>query len=758
MAQTSMAIGDDSGEEDEESVHSAISNASDFEDDEEVEYLAMELVNHLPPEQASKLLKNMRTKEKAVQDLLHRNRSLLDSCQQLDQENQALTDRLKVSQSTVAAPAAPAAVPAAPLAAPAAPPAAAGNVDTSYFAKMERGKEEKILILQRERDQIVIQFKRLEDGARQTEAALVEARKEVKKLQQQVRVGGGGGGGGALGGRRSDPDALQDEEERLFRELQGKDSDEYARMKLQQRQEEHKKRIQAALKALLTEDLDRIQRWGSDIAALMLAVDGLEGRGKAVAKASAKKGKAAAPADAARAVGERLSDLQAELVDDFDALKVQLEESEKAQLSLEQTFRGIQDGAEATAVAMAVDVSLLAAEKEVDWLGQYVARMEGLALGTTSELLERSEAAVAAVLRDAPPGLIPPNAEVCLQGTKRQIAGLRERLEEQARSLAEVQEGSESRLRALKAAHRAHREEVRRRMAEELQRSARALEAPVEQVRSALRHSSEAFGRSRARVLAALEEMSALARRAATSSDAHAGGGAGDGHGGGEVLAGGIREVRSMCKTLISGLDDSAKALESRMDKVFAALVGEDPDASGTSFRGRPGGGAAAAAGRGGPVTVAATADGGAEAKKKKGKKRGGKTEVETPHSPRTESAAPAAAPAALAPYPAAGPAADGEALPPAAAPAPGGEAEKPKRVAAGPSPTARGVLKGAELLQELQALKGESDALEARMAERRKAKESPGGLPELARLAEILDEDDATKPAPKARRKKMFV
>eukprot|EP00435_Cladocopium_sp_Y103_P017529 s972_g4.t1 len=45
--------------------HSAISNPSDFAEDEEVDYLALELLHHLPAEKADKLMKSLRAKEKA---------------------------------------------------------------------------------------------------------------------------------------------------------------------------------------------------------------------------------------------------------------------------------------------------------------------------------------------------------------------------------------------------------------------------------------------------------------------------------------------------------------------------------------------------------------------------------------------------------------------------------------------------------------------------------------------------------------------
>ncbi|CAL1145233.1 unnamed protein product [Cladocopium goreaui] len=63
MAEIAMDSDDDNLSE-----HSAISNPSDFAEDEEVDYLALELLHHLPAEKADKLMKSLRAKEKAVQE------------------------------------------------------------------------------------------------------------------------------------------------------------------------------------------------------------------------------------------------------------------------------------------------------------------------------------------------------------------------------------------------------------------------------------------------------------------------------------------------------------------------------------------------------------------------------------------------------------------------------------------------------------------------------------------------------------------
>merc|ERR1719498_1456782 len=54
-----------------------IKEKEDLGDDDGGEYETMEVVNHLPGEQATKLLDLMRRKERVIQDLHQRNHSLL---------------------------------------------------------------------------------------------------------------------------------------------------------------------------------------------------------------------------------------------------------------------------------------------------------------------------------------------------------------------------------------------------------------------------------------------------------------------------------------------------------------------------------------------------------------------------------------------------------------------------------------------------------------------------------------------------------
>mmetsp|Transcript_145536 Transcript_145536/g.362888 ORF Transcript_145536/g.362888 Transcript_145536/m.362888 type:complete len:764 (-) Transcript_145536:169-2460(-) len=754
---TPMAMDGSDPDDDDASVHSAISNPSEFEDDEEVEYLAMDLVNHLPPEKASKLLKNMRTKEKAVQDLLHRNRSLLENCQHLDDENQALTDRLQEAEAQAAA---------APPPQPAAPPA---SVDTSFFQKMERGKEEKILRLQKERDQLMMQVRRLDEGGQRLEESLVQARKEIKKLQSQqgrqpvqqvqapqARV------------ERADSavakGSLMDEEERIYQELQGKTKGDSAFVQQQRCQEENKKRIHAALQALLKEDVARMERWGSDIAALLLAVDGLEAevRPGGKDKTATKKGKAVQTSSAAPS--ERLQELSALVLDDFDALRNQLENTEKLQLSLEQTARGVHDGADAAVVAMDLDASLAGAEREASlWQAacsqEHAQRAEGLSLGPITENLGRTEATLETLLTDAPPGLIPPHAQASLSEARGQIAELRRYLNEHTQRLAELQDGSTSRAQSLQAALQAHKQQLSRKAAEELQRSAAAFEQPLQRMRGGLRQQSEAVTRSRGRVSSALEELAAVARRSAadgTSSGAEPSQASGAGN---EALLGGIREVRSMGRSLISGLEEGGKALEGKFLKVYASIVGEEAP---------PSSGGGAKSSRAGPTAAAAAgSESAAEAKKKKGKKKG-KGEPDGTQATQQQPQAGGNASPADQEAKAGGGAGrrrpeDAEDLQLRKEFASFADQDVAKSKSTDKS-SGRSVLKGAELLQELQSLRSDEDKLKARIAERRKAlkeKQDDGGDQEPDADGagdEQAEEPVPARPAPKARRKKMFV
>merc|ERR1719443_1640830 len=129
-----FGLGDDDEVGSEGSVHTAASNESDLEgDDDDADYLALELVSHLPPDKASRLMKGFRAKERMLEDLVSRNRGLLSTCNRLDEENATLSERLREAESADAE-----AAQAAAAAAPASPAPAPAGVDNSMFLKMER--------------------------------------------------------------------------------------------------------------------------------------------------------------------------------------------------------------------------------------------------------------------------------------------------------------------------------------------------------------------------------------------------------------------------------------------------------------------------------------------------------------------------------------------------------------------------------------------------------------------------------------------
>eukprot|EP00927_Polykrikos_kofoidii_P009438 TRINITY_DN13934_c0_g1_i1.p1 TRINITY_DN13934_c0_g1~~TRINITY_DN13934_c0_g1_i1.p1 ORF type:complete len:384 (+),score=84.75 TRINITY_DN13934_c0_g1_i1:77-1153(+) len=94
---------DDSGDE----VMSVRSKLSD--DEEDADYLALDLFHHLPPQMGAKLLKTLRAKEKANQELNRRNKVLAEMVKNLGHENHALSERLRdVEYASTIAPVAPA--------------------------------------------------------------------------------------------------------------------------------------------------------------------------------------------------------------------------------------------------------------------------------------------------------------------------------------------------------------------------------------------------------------------------------------------------------------------------------------------------------------------------------------------------------------------------------------------------------------------------------------------------------------------------
>eukprot|EP00404_Azadinium_spinosum_P034511 CAMPEP_0180667762 /NCGR_PEP_ID=MMETSP1037_2-20121125/62555_1 /TAXON_ID=632150 /ORGANISM="Azadinium spinosum, Strain 3D9" /LENGTH=163 /DNA_ID=CAMNT_0022696427 /DNA_START=51 /DNA_END=539 /DNA_ORIENTATION=+ len=163
----------------------------------------------------------MRAKEKAVQDLVHRNRTLLDTSQKLDGENQVLSERLKELEATERA-AVATSVPAPPPPSRTPPEAASvvpkATVDDSVFAKLERGKEERIIMLKKENERLAAQVRRLHEGGQRLEEALVQAQKELKKVQKDQGKSRSGGGVVESAPQAHLDQKVLEEEERIYRE------------------------------------------------------------------------------------------------------------------------------------------------------------------------------------------------------------------------------------------------------------------------------------------------------------------------------------------------------------------------------------------------------------------------------------------------------------------------------------------------------------------------------------------------------------
>ncbi|CAE7945878.1 unnamed protein product, partial [Symbiodinium sp. KB8] len=835
------------------SVHSAISNPSDFAEDEEVDYLALELLHHLPSEKADKLMKSLRAKEKAVQaapkkepepvkeepkpeekpaepkaeeqatvaeqvqaaaekvmaaaaemvgygdqtpvaaldlqtgaevtnirsgmsgkvleqkatealvkyddgkaewteiaalKLTDKPSEVVDDkaitafqtavCGTLrflrldvmplalDDENQALTERLKEAEDVAAKVPEPAPAPKAPQSAP---------VDNSFFLQMERGKEETILRLTSENHKLAEQVRRLSEGCKQMEEALVQARKDMKRVQQsQTKQTVQTSGSPQL-----------DEEERLYRELQGESMGDLILQKLQEKQAEHRLKIQQALQASLTEEIGRIESWGSDVKGVLLAVDGLETQLKHQLKEPKSKKAKAQPGDKdSKALNsEHVSVLSAQVLDEFDTIKRSLETVEKEQLSLEQTLRAADESAEPVAVAFELE-SFAIAESEAEWLREHnaawVERCQSLSLKPMLDVLMRTDSALAGLLCSAPPGLIPPTVEDGLKETRTHMNELSEQLQVQMSSIAQLQEESAALSRtvtSLQASQKAHKSELQQNVSDSLRRTLATFEEPLAGMRGGLRQQSQVLSRARTEVARVLDDLAAVTHRAAAavsqgssketptiSSELQ------------DFVLSEIRQVRSMGKKLVGNLEEGCKAVEMRMQKVMEAISG-DPKSQSQSRQ------------------VASSKQGErenqTEAKKKRKKKGGGHAAKgggeDKEHEDEIKSAE-------------AKPAVEAEASHTADLGAQQAEEKKAdaqlcEEFQEAESPTGKSkskrsgdrdkVLAGADLLQELQSLRSDTEALEARMAERMQVPPSSCGAHIRAALAE---KDKRTGPS----------
>lgn len=480
----------DSEDEDDISAHSAISNASDLDDDEGVDYLSLEIVHHLPADIFAKFMKTLRAKEKSMQDLLERNRVVLETCTPINEEP-AISEVPPTPQPTGKEP-------------------TEHPVDSSIFAQLERGKEEQILRLRDDNKGLLMHTQRLDEQNKQLREALVQAKREFRRMQHRGLCS-------EVKQQHVTGNSAVDEEERLYREMQRECSYDRVLSKLQQEQAANRTKIQHAFRRLLDEDVRGIQQWESDAHALLIAVDGAERRLKQAPKAPKKT-------KTAKIVGETVStdlldETSMQLLDDFDAMKFQLETIDRMQLTLEQTVHGVHDGAKVVAVELDRSASTL--DQEVEAIREqnttWVGRLQALSLEDCIKVLGELEEASANIIKNAPPGLVAPHLEDHVRRSGEQVTAVSAQLSDLSRTLCDLREDGIVFGRRVKAFHQAHRRQSacrQREVSEELQRSTKALEEPLEHLRSCLRQQADVIGRARTRVRGSLEDLSAAVRRA----------------------------------------------------------------------------------------------------------------------------------------------------------------------------------------------------------------------------------------------------
>lgn len=722
----------DSDDNSEDDAQSAVSQLSDLEqeEDDEVDYLVLELLHHLPADKSARLLKNLRSKEKAVQDLLHRNRELLSSCRKLDEENQALSDRVK--EATEAA---------AQSSKKAAPPAPAANVDSSIFLQLERGKEEKILLLQKENAFLHQQVRRLDEACRTMDTRLQQSTKDLKKTQQQLsqaRSAGAVAASSSPVGRHGLDPSLVEEEERL-----------YQASALRQAEIMHKVAIEKLTKSAtlnLGEDARQLERWSSDVAAMLMAVDGLEGQVKHSLKEpkAAKKAAKATPqpaAPSAAPVGaHQVLEASASVLEQLDFARGQTEDFEKAQRNFEQILRGLIAGSEAAAAGVDVDTGLGRAEEQAESLVQrtddFVRNTQFLSLEPAVSLLGRMATSCETVLHSAPPGLIPPHAANLLEETRRQIMGLAAELEGQVGAIRNIKAGGSgliSLVNDIQASQRRARHQLRIRVMEELHRCASTFEAPIEELRQGLRKQSEAMSKARTKLCKAIEGLEATAKSSAVASAPEPAKKAAKqeepiDHSGGELLLAEIREVKGMAKALSSGIESALKASALRRDQLAQLLSSPSTDSASAPARSQHQSALTRQTTGGSVGGDDGLGDG--QGKKKKNRRKSAAGSGGGPGTAVEEDAPPE-------PHPPPNPV--------AAAPTAGSASE------AGP-------VRAVDLKQELRETRDGREALEQRMKERMKAlSENPDTGPGSTDPLEGEGEADAKGSAPR-RKKKMYV
>lgn len=614
MATTAM---DDDSDEIGSEAQSCVSNESDFIEGDDCDYLALEVINYLPSDKAEMLMKSLRSKERAIEDLLRRNHSLLDTCDKLDQENQGATERCeelarrveaaeleaRVAKETKAGAApAPAQTPA-PEPAPA--PAPGPKVDTSYFDRQQQGKEEKILRLSAENERLVVLSRRCQEQVAQLDARLQEVTKEAKQLRRKLQEGGGEPTRERAPLRNTGGEV--DEEERLFQEMQQNEQADLIVRKMRAQMVEQRRKLAFTLEQVLSRDvLAPVSAWDSEVSALALQMESVEkclgGVSKGLKADAAgpsgggggkKKGGGPKKGEDNRLDSGWVDETSSQLLDHFEAMRANLDTVDKAKHILEDAAQRFSDGSPELMATLCFEDTLQGAETEAEWIREHnaawVEKATKLGLGEVVALVERVESAVRGLFATAPPGLLPPGVEQTLYGNLQQLAAMKAQVAEQAGSIQDLQEESISvgrRMRALQSELKTHKALLRERVSSELK-------AQLQPVAEAERHLGDALRRQRgledkARKEASdfLEEFSSAVKRAgAAMSSAAASGGADSG----STAAAkesfteaqkGAKEVRAALATLHHGLDKGHRDMGEKLACVLDALIGAEPEHS----------------------------------------------------------------------------------------------------------------------------------------------------------------------------------
>merc|ERR1712137_874903 len=221
-------------------------------------------------------------------------------------------------------------------------------------------------------------------------------------------------------------------------------------------------------------------------------------------------------------------------------------------------------------------------EQNTTWVG----RLQALSLEDCIKVLGELEEASANIIKNAPPGLVAPHLEDHVRRSGEQVTAVSAQLSDLSRALCDLREDGITFGRRVKAFHQAHRKQSacrQREVSEELQRSTKALEEPLEHLRSCLRQQADVIGRARTRVRGSLEDLSAAVRRACMAEPVDEGNRESsvwetrNSEPIGEIVLAELHEVRNMGKALVTSLKDGERIFTRHLEQALAAFTEASP-------------------------------------------------------------------------------------------------------------------------------------------------------------------------------------